>query len=106
VTANRTRKTTTKRPGKQPTDRQPPAEATDTEPGLTEDDYKVDAGRVLPLMGIDPHTVIDDSVKVAMVSGVLVLEYAVRRAIPPRVMGMALIRATMDQTEEEADGDG
>jgi hypothetical protein len=41
-----------------------------------------------------------------MVSGVLVLEYAVRRAIPPRVMGMALIRATMDQTEEEADGDG
>jgi hypothetical protein len=99
VTANRTRKTTTKRPGKQPTDRQPPAEA-------TEDDYKVDAGRVLPLMGIDPHTVIDDSVKVAMVSGVLVLEYAVRRAIPPRVMGMALIRATMDQTEEEADGDG
>lgn len=102
------KKTTTRRPrkavpaeAKQPTDHQPPARAE-----LTEADYKVDTAVILQMLGVEPGTVKAGSVKLTFPGGTPVIEYEVVRAVPARLLGVAVLQgANQAQEGKEEEGD-
>lgn len=59
---------------------------------LTEEDYQIDLPQVMQAVGVDPNTVKAESAHVAFRNGVAILEYTVVRAVPPHILGLALMR--------------
>lgn len=100
------KKATAKRAPRAPQDRKLKAiEAPEPQP-ITAEEFGIDTAKVLELLGVHPGMVIENSVHLSLISGTIVCEYQVRRAIPPRIMGMALLAgAAAAQQEEEAGED-
>lgn len=96
-----TAKKTTSRTPRQKTEPTPTAPQNQpqepTQP--TEHDYDVDAGAVLELLGVPAGLVKQNTTHLQFVDGKLIIEYTVIRAIPPRIMGMALMRGATPQEE-------
>lgn len=69
---------------------------------LTDDDYEIDMEVLMSTMGIDPATVGADSTKLQFISGKAVLTYTVVRAIPPRILGIAMLRSAKGVEPEPA----
>jgi hypothetical protein len=60
---------------------------------LTEADYEIDMGVLMATMGIDPGTVGANSAKLQFIDGKAVLTYTSMKAVPPRVLGVAMLRS-------------
>jgi hypothetical protein len=60
---------------------------------LTDADYEIDMETLMSSMGIEPGTVAADTAKVQFINGKAVLTYTAMRAIPTRVLGVALLRS-------------
>lgn len=70
---------------------------------LTPEDYNLDMVAVLGGLGVDPATVIADSAKVQFLQGKAIISYEVMRAVPARVLAIALLRGTpMERVEESS----
>jgi hypothetical protein len=70
---------------------------------LTPEDYDIEMSGVLAALGVDPGTVVADSAKVQFLQGKAIITYEVMRAVPPRVLAIALLRGTpMEQVEESS----
>lgn len=70
---------------------------------LTPEDYDIDMAAVLAGLGVDPGTVVADSAKVQFLQGKAVISYEVMRAVPARVLAVALLRGTpMERVEQPA----
>jgi hypothetical protein len=93
-----TRKTAAARGAKVPGDHQPKAvEQQSVE--LTEADYQVDMKVVLQMLGVDPATVKAGTTRITFPDGIPVIEYEVFRAVPARVLGMAMLRGNQPPTK-------
>jgi len=68
---------------------------------LTDADYQIDMETLLLSMGIEPGTVATDTAKVQFLDGKAVLTYTAMRAIPTRVLGVALLRSAGGEPEQE-----
>lgn len=60
---------------------------------LTDADYEINMEVLMGSMGIEPGTVAADTAKVQFLNGKAVLTYTAMRAIPTRVLGVALLRS-------------
>lgn len=54
-------------------------------------DFDLDLDVVMSALGVQPGLLVPDSARLLFVDNKIVIEYSVRRAIPPRIMGMALL---------------
>lgn len=69
---------------------------------LTDADYNIDMDTLMATMGIDPMMLAKDSAQLRFVDGKALLSYTVVRAIPPRVLGVAMLRsATTPEPQSE-----
>lgn len=92
---------------KQPADRRPKAQPRQQEqPQTTEHDYDLDPQVVMRMLGIEPSTVVTNTARIAVVDNKVILEYTVRRAVPPRIMGVALVAAADAAQQGGTDGQG
>jgi hypothetical protein len=77
---------------------------------ILETDYDIDIATVMHALGINPNLVVPDTAHIRLVDNKIILEYTCRRAVPPRIMGMALLTGAPHQpappqaAEEEPNG--
>lgn len=60
---------------------------------LTEADYAIDMEALLRGIGIEPGTVAANTAQVQFLDGKAVLTYTAMRAIPPRLLGAAMLHS-------------
>lgn len=91
---------------RQPTDRQAKADVSrETSVPLG---FDVDTAEVLRLLGVEPGMVREGSAKISLIDNKVIIEYSIIRAVPPRMMGMALLAGAAsaeDQKEQAGEDD-
>lgn len=82
-----------------------------TQQEFTEADYDIDLGALMRHLGIEPGHIVADSARLDFVQGKVLLRYESVRAVPARLLALAMATATglmapataqqMEQQEQE-----